>query len=328
MELQQLSDGTRLRFIDETMQYCGEIRGELSTAPPVRISIAKRWVASEHGAQLSESVQAIGACCCQDNALAAAMLFPTQSLAYMESGGNVAGLSKASQIPGLYASLCSDPLSNLLVLEDSAIAELALPQASTFLSAFMARVPPIMRSCSRVSRLVSYSDDPIRVLAWHLESPARILLYTGATPPLPSQLDMPVFQPHTLPKVMLAEASKRGSVTVIHELRSSQVSASVSDDIRDSLSAYAGTKLAPFQETLSSSKGRGLQVQAHALEEGLACLVHPPSDDKHTQIPLNGSVAWTGHHIDARCAIAHHHSLHITLLHRFRCVEWSQPCVQ
>lgn len=261
-----------------------------------------RGLPGEYGTQLSDSVQVIGACCCRDSALAAAMLFPTQSLAYMESGGNPTGLHQTSQIPGLYASLCSDPLSNLLVLDDSTIAGLALPQASAFLSAYLARVPPILRSCSSpVTRLVSYHDEPIRLLSWRLEAPSRVVLYTGAVVPPPSQLDTAVFQPHTLQKVLVDERSKRGGVTAIHELPAS-VSATASEDIRDSLSHYAGTRLTPFQETLSSSVGKGVRVQSHTLEEAMACLIHPPRDDRHTQIPLNASVAWTGHHIDSRCA--------------------------
>jgi hypothetical protein len=237
------------------------------------------------------------------------MLFPTQSLAYMETsdcgGGNHADACVvSSQIPGLYASLCSDPLSNLFVLEDASLTEVTAPHASAFLHTFLTeRVPPLVLS-TRTDRLVSYHDAPLRILAWRLDSPARAIVYTGSQPPTPSQMAPGSLQPHTLQKVQVSQRSKRPSPCAIlfgsvsNDIRGD----SVSNDIRGSLSLYvrSTSSLAPYQETLTVA-GKPFKAQSHTLEEAMVCLLYPPLLGNHTEVPLNCSLAWSKNQIDARC---------------------------
>lgn len=279
--------GDRLRFRESTLQF--------NTATTMSPPAAKAR---------DDAVQGIGRCCLLDSALAAVMLFPAQSHAYMETAGVTATMS---QIPGLYASLCSDPLSNIFVLEDPSLTAHTAPLAAAFLHAFLTeRVPPPAPS---QSRLVSYRDAPLTILAWRLDQPARVIVYTGAQPPTPSQMAPGSLRPHTLQKVQVAQRSKRPSPSVIalsvgphdkpHD--ASLHDASVADDIRGSLSRYVRTaSLAPFQETLTVA-GKNITVQAHTLEEAAVCLLYPPTRGNHTEVPLNCSLAWSKNHIDARC---------------------------
>jgi hypothetical protein len=291
--------GDRLRFRESTLQFNDSI-----TSPAAKAR--------------DDAVQGIGRCCLLDSALAAAMLFPAQSHAYMETSNSGGPAETMSQIPGLYASLCSDPLSNIFVLEDPTLTAHTAPLATAFLHAFLTeRVPPAAPS---QSRLVSYRDAPLRILAWRLDQPARVIVYTGAQPPTPSQMAPGSLRPHTLQKVQVAQRSKRPSPSVIalsvgradsphdasiaspHDARphDNPHDASVADDIRTSLSRYVRTSLAPFQETLTVA-GKNITIQAHTLEEAAVCLLYPPTRGNHTEVPLNCSLAWSKNHIDARC---------------------------
>lgn len=274
--------GDRLRFRESTLQF--------NAASTTQSPAAKAR---------DDAVQGIGRCCLLDSALAAAMLFPAQSHAYMETSG--AAETTMSQIPGLYASLCSDPLSNIFVLEDPSLTAHTAPLATAFLHAFLTeRVPPAAPS---QSRLVSYRDAPLSILAWRLDQPARVIVYTGAQPPTPSQMAPGSLRPHTLQKVQVAQRSKRPSPSVIALSFASphdNQRASVADDIRASLSRYVRTSLAPFQETLTVA-GKNITIQAHTLEEAAVCLLYPPTRGNHTEVPLNCSLAWSKNHIDARC---------------------------
>jgi hypothetical protein len=272
--------GDRLRFRESTLQFNDSI-----TSPAAKAR--------------DDAVQGIGRCCLLDSALAAAMLFPAQSHAYMETSHSGGPAATMSQIPGLYASLCSDPLSNIFVLEDPSLTAHTAPLATAFLHAFLTeRVPPPAQS-----RLVSYHDAPLRILAWRLDQPARVIVYTGAQPPTPSQMAPGSLRPHTLQKVQVAQRSKRPSPSVIAlsvGRADSPHDASVADDIRASLSRYVRTSLAPFQETLTVA-GKNITIQAHTLEEAAVCLLYPPTRGNHTEVPLNCSLAWSKNHIDARC---------------------------
>ena len=308
LELLIMPAGDRLRFRESTLQFNDSII-TATTSPPA----AK--------ARDDAGVQGIGRCCLLDSALAAAMLFPAQSHAYMETSNGVT--ATMSQIPGLYASLCSDPLSNIFVLEDPSLTAHTAPLATAFLHAFLTeRVPPAAPS---QSRLVSYRDAPLSILAWRLDQPAKVIVYTGAQPPTPSQMAPGSLRPHTLQKVQVAQRSKRPSPSVIalsvarpdnprpsvaspHDASPHDASphddkphdASIADDIRASLSRYVRTSLTPFQETLTVA-GKNITIQAHTLEEAAVCLLYPPTRGNHTEVPLNCSLAWSKNHIDARC---------------------------
>jgi hypothetical protein len=241
------------------------------------------------------------------------MLFPVQSQVFFESGGSAASLVHTSQIPKLYTNLCSDPASILFVMDDPALTELTTPQATAFLRSFMASSPepPVPPPSSYAQTLVTYSQYPIQLLAWRIDRPSRIILYTGASAPTPSQLDPLAFQPHTLQKTMLEERSKRLAPSVIHQCsESTKISkAGVSSDlIRHSLAHYAKHTLSPFQEKIANASGttrgktkqRPVIAQSHVLEESITCFIHPPKPGNHSEVSLNGSLSWNKGHIDSR----------------------------
>jgi hypothetical protein len=140
----------------------------------------------------------------------------------------------------------------------------------------------------------------IRLLAWKLDSPPRVILYDLPFPPPPSLLDPLVLEPHTLHKTLLEQRSRRPSPASIHLLPPGHT-ASVSDSIRASLMRYAQTHLAAYKECviLTDSPETKLLAQAHTLEEAIACFIYPPRDH-HTEIPINASVSWNKSHIDSR----------------------------
>lgn len=218
------------------------------------------------------------------------MLFPTQSLAYIQSTENLPKAS--SSIPALYASLCDDPISVLFVMDDQALTEHTTPQAVSFLTAFLARAgapsPQVHNS------LTTYQPNPIRLLAWKIELPQRTILYTGS--PLDDTVAQSPTPPHTLQKLLINERSKREPPSVIHQVASNgvldttQEPENISSYIRLSLLRYAGTTLTPFQDSTYAS---------HTLEEAIASFIQPTASN-HTSIPLNTSLAWNKSHIDPR----------------------------
>jgi hypothetical protein len=222
------------------------------------------------------------------------MLFPTQSLVYFESCGSTQALllpppsASSASTSNVYTKLSSDPASIAFVLDDPSLTELTVPQATLFLRAVYHRT-----SLSSAPYGVSSSTGPLRILAWKIHMPARVILYTGASAPTPSQLDSQVFEPHTLQKVMLDKPSKRPSLSQIQRVEPLSTLGSASDCIRASLKAHAST-LAPYEERPGA--------QSHALEEAVYCFIHPPRRAHHTDIPLNASLSWNKGHIDSRYA--------------------------
>lgn len=232
--------------------------------------------------RITATVQLIGAICCNTQSLAAAMMIPRESLAHLITPGQPRP-----------ASLCTDSRS---VLDCMTLDPLQSPFDLAASSAFIGKFIELYSALGGLPKLL---PRPIRLLAWKLDSPPRIILFNGASAPAPSVLDPLTLKPHSLQKIIVNERSKRQAPSAIHTVASD---ASVSINIRDSVTHYAQHRLEPFKEIVATSSQPGKKhslVQAHTLEEALACFAHPPRGH-HTEIPINASICWNQSHIDPR----------------------------
>lgn len=161
--------------------------------------------------------------------------------------------------------------------------------AGAFLASFEAASlpPPAVRTLPK----------PVTLCAWRIDGPGRVCLSTGNSA-RPLLLDQS-FAPHTLPKVLLDERSKRPDPSRIHLLLPAEEQATP-DAIRTSLLHHAQTALTPHRVRMAKTSATCLLD--HTLEEAFAALIHPPARANHTEIALNQSPPWDKDHIDARCA--------------------------
>lgn len=138
--------------------------------------------------------------------------------------------------------------------------------------------------------------QPLHLAAWRVETSPRVCLFTGTDQDISSIItDAP---PHTLPKILLEDRSKRPAPSRIHLL--------VPDDdispvaIRTSLLHHAQTALVPYTHQRLPLAQINQPVLDHTLEEAVACLIHAPPLH-HTHIELNEQPApWDKDHIDSR----------------------------
>jgi len=136
--------------------------------------------------------------------------------------------------------------------------------------------------------------QPLHLAAWRVETSPRVCLFTGTDQDIST--DAP---PHTLPKILLEDRSKRPAPSRIHLL--------VPDDdiispvaIRTSLLHHAQTALVPYTHQRLPLAQINQPVLDHTLEEAVACLIHAPPLH-HTHIELNEQPApWDKDHIDSR----------------------------
>lgn len=232
--------------------------------------------------RITSTVQLIGTICCNTQSLAAAMMIPRESLAQLITPGPPRPDSLRTDSRSVLDCMTLDPLQSPLDIAAS--------------SAFLVK---FMELYSALGGLPKRLPQPVRLLAWKLDSPPRIILFNGSTVPAPSVLDPLTLQPHSLQKILVDERSKRQAASAIHTVSSGD---SVSVNIRDSITHYAQHRLEPFKEIITTSSQPGQKhsfVQAHTLEEALACFVHPPRGH-HTEIPINASICWSQSHIDPR----------------------------
>lgn len=251
--------------------------------------------------RLHEIVTRIGEICLSPE-LAHVMLFPTHALSYAMD------LSTPLDFPEPYHELCRDSTSILHAMTDIPSAQLSPGHSAKFLAKFS-------ETCLPAPTVIRYRQ-PIHLCAWRIESPARVLVFTGKHPPSPAISDS--FAPHTLSKVLLDERSKRPTPSAIHVLTVDQEFTPAA--IRESVLHYAQTQLTPHRERVSilrksqqqphrySSRwgGGGLSLQQqhvsvldHTLEEAAAVFIHPPTRN-HSEIGLNQSPPWDKDHIDSR----------------------------
>jgi hypothetical protein len=244
------------------------------------------------------------------------MLFPTQSLdALLRDPGQKEHINKPTR--QIYAQLCSAPSAPLNLMHDPSLSAITAAPAKAFLQEFLGRHQPTLSlppPPSRTPRLVQYGPTPLRLLAWRIDRPTRMILYTGAACPSPSKLDPPVMQPHTFQKILLEERTRRPQPSVIQFLSPQQENPRAA--VRASLAAYAKHRLTPFFERVSVPRAQQQQQSRstrtttttttipaanHILEEVIACFIHPPSKpENHTIVPINGAAPWNKAHIDPR----------------------------
>lgn len=136
--------------------------------------------------------------------------------------------------------------------------------------------------------------QPLHLAAWRVETSPRVCLFTGTD----QDISIPDAPPHTLPKILLEDRSKRPAPSRIHLL--------VPDDdispvaIRTSLLHHAQTALVPYTHQRLPLAQINQPVLDHTLEEAVACLIHAPPLH-HTHIELNEQPApWDKDHIDSR----------------------------
>ena len=140
---------------------------------------------------------------------------------------------------------------------------------------------------------------PVHVCAWNVQSPPRVILYTGAHPPIVKpQAESHAFRPpHTLQKVLLDERSKRETPSSIVALDQNSDDLTV-QAIRNALLAYYHAQNQSYD---TITKHTTVHTQDHTLEEAAVVFATPP-DRNHSTIQLNQSPPWDKDHIDSRYA--------------------------
>ena len=209
------------------------------------------------------------------------MLLPQQSLIALVDACH-------PTLPSTHLDLLSDPASILFIMDDSVTSATHRAHATAFLRAFLQRTPDVPEHRRTLF------DPPLSLLAWKIDTPARVLAYTG--PPTPPLTHAQLAQPHTItPKALLNERSKRPTPARIHLLSPSASDQSPPGDIvRASLAAYT---IIPYKETLK----KGGKLTSHTLEEAIASFIQPPPSANNTTTRLHQpSPQWTHNYMDCR----------------------------
>jgi hypothetical protein len=272
----------RLRIRPELLAHHDYKLAELPKSPNT---------ASTSTTRLHEIITRIGEICFSPE-LAHVMLFPAEALQHTVH-------SRQPHFTPSYHDLCHDPLAVMHTM--ALLSELRdttdIQNAAQFLAHFaLATLPP---------PTVLTFRQPLHLCAWRIESPSRVLVYTGRDPDdaLLLQTSPASFLPHKLSKILLDERSKRPIPSAIHLLRNDQDL--TPDAIRDSLLHYAQTALTPHKERIvlaqrqPAPSASAITVQDHLLEEAITVLVSAPPKN-HSEIALNQSPPWDKDHIDAR----------------------------
>ena len=157
----------------------------------------------------------------------------------------------------------------------------------------IARASSVLRSCADIvpwSRRVQFRY-PLHMMAWRVDTPSRILAFTGTDTDVGGFMARDL-APHKLSKVILNERSQRPDPSRV-ELTEYPVTASV----RESVRSWASRNLDEgFREQIKHSEEG---MQAHTLEEAIACFVTRPVVN-HTQIKINENKQWSKDEIDPR----------------------------
>lgn len=215
------------------------------------------------------------------------------------------GSTRLHEIIARVGEICLSPeLSRIMMPAEPA--EPAQPATTTSSSINMETTPASLRQsaglladlqarCMPKPTLVTLRQ-PLHLAAWRVETSPRVCLFTGTDQDISTSItDAP---PHTLPKILLEDRSKRPAPSRIHLL--------VPDDdispvaIRTSLLHHAQTALVPYTHQRLPLAQINQPVLDHTLEEAVACLIHAPPLH-HTHIELNEQPApWDKDHIDSR----------------------------
>ena len=263
-----------------------------STAPPQG--------AGPPNTRLHEIIQRIGEICLSPE-LALVMLFPAQAhQAYLllETATNVTNFT-FNEDP---SDFCHDKPSIL----DCMGVPAPLPASARLSRAFLDQ---LTNDCLPPPTLVTL-PHPVHVCAWNVQSPPRVILYTGDAPFSHHK------PPHTLKKILLEERSKRptpSSITVLDPTNGQDDL--TAQAIRDALLAFyhcqeqptrTPTRQEPPSSTTTPSTTNPtttstIHAQDHTLEEAAVVFIAPP-DRNHSTIPLHQSPPWDKDHIDSRYA--------------------------
>ena len=246
--------------------------------------------------RLHEIIQRVGEICLSPE-LALVMLFPAQAHQahlMLEDPASVSDPVPACfQVSENVFDFCHDRPA---ILDCMGI---PTPPATARLS--RAFLDQLTSDCLPPPTLVTL-PKPVHVCAWNVQSPPRVILYTGEA--VPPKFETP---PHTLQKILLDERSKRhtpSSIVALDHTRGDDLTAQA---IRDALLAYYHRREQPTrtptrQEPLSSATTlKSIHTQDHTLEEAAVVFIHPP-DRNHSTIPLNQSPPWDKDHVDSRYA--------------------------
>ena len=232
-------------------------------------------------------IRRIGEICLAPD-LAAVMLAPLQSLA---------ALTATVQDPPTTATpalteLCQDP---------HAVLDRMAGQTDQPIDAYHASILLARLTADYLPR-PALVQHPLTLVSWKVETPARIVLYTGSGL-APSSDTGGAVLPHTLPKILVDERSRRPDPSAIH-LLASKPGADPVQHIRSSLLHHAQTELVPYYETITcktSTPPVKTLALSHTLEEAFACFVQAPTKN-HSTVVLNSSPQWNENHIDSRYA--------------------------
>ena len=264
----------RLRFKPAKLEYFPYTQPSLSessqsTGTPASIQT--------HATRLHEIVQRIGEICLSPE-LAQVMLFPPKTLLP----------AQAQSFPQSFHDLCHDPPAILAAMANPLAAKINIPDATRFLQQFQSECLPQPTTVTL--------RQPLHVCAWRLESPSRVLLLSGSksTNAIVSPQDLENLRPHTLPKLLLDERSKRPTPSTIHLLAPD--ADLTQHGIRASLLHYARTT--PLGLSPLPAAGAP-QDSDTTLEEAAYVFTARPAAN-HSEIPLNTSPPWDKNHIDSR----------------------------
>jgi hypothetical protein len=139
---------------------------------------------------------------------------------------------------------------------------------------------------------------PLSILAWRIDSPPRIILYTG----VPEQVDLASTPPHVLPKTVVSEKVPKRTVSGISMLSDTRDSMqSLRSCIVDDLIRKSGGPFgeAPIHQV--SVRAKQCEYTTTTLAEAVVAFsCHPP--EEHSILRVGESAAWDKDHIDDRYA--------------------------
>ena len=136
---------------------------------------------------------------------------------------------------------------------------------------------------------------PLSILAWRIDSPPRVILYTGER----HCVDLRSSPPHTLPKVVISEKISKqtvGGISMLSDMGDSMESlrsCMVQDLVKQDYGSH------PMHQI--SSRVKRMTFTSTTLAEALSVFACQPPDE-HSILRVGESAAWDKEHIDDRYA--------------------------
>ena len=229
--------------------------------------------------RLQGLVQRIGALCLRPE-LAHAVFLPTAALDATRSG---------ARLPPRLAHACRD---HAALLADMSDPDATAPNADA------ARLY-LREACNiEVPARSTSTQATQHLLAWRVEGPRRVVLFTGAFDEASS--DPAEMVPHLLTKALLPLPSRRPELAEIRLALQGRPSES---DVRARL-LHAGRTALEHSSFLERTgpHSRRAGALAHSLEEAVLAFARAPPAECHARIGLSQTQHWDKDHIDTRCA--------------------------